>query len=267
MKKVIIWFLVLLSLAALLLRFSGRLAEIFLGFRETSGISILSDPPDATVFLDEKQVGKTPYENKNLEAKNYKVRLEKEKLVWDGKIKLNGGTITVVNRDLSADQSSSAGETLYLEKGKALTIISKPGEADVEIDGKPVGKTPLSVDLASGDHTILVSHPNYLKRSIRLNMPDHYNLIVAVDLALSEADLSNIATPVISQTQEVIVKNTPTGFLRVRDKPNLNGKEIARVKPGDTLILLEEQTAWDRVRLVDNTEGYVSAAYVTKKNP
>src|SRR3990167_864074 len=111
MKKVIIWFLVLLSLAALLLRFSGRLAEIFLGFRETSGISILSDPPDATVFLDEKQVGKTPYENKNLEAKNYKVRLEKEKLVWDGKIKLNGGTITVVNRDLSADQSSSAGET------------------------------------------------------------------------------------------------------------------------------------------------------------
>lgn len=266
MRKVIIWFLVLISLTALLLRFSGRLSEIFLGFKQTSGISISSDPDDATVFLDGKEVGKTPYENKNLEVKKYIVRIEKEKMIWEGKVKLGGGTVTVINRDLSSDSSSSAGETLNLEKGKGLTLVSKPIDSDVEVDGKVLGKTPLTADLVAGEHTILVSHSNYLKRSIRANLPDQYNLTVAVDLALSEADLSNIQTPVISQTQEVIVKNTPTGFLRVRDKPNLQGREIARVKPGDNLILLEEQIAWDRVRLPDNTEGYVSSSYVEKKN-
>lgn len=265
MRKVIIWFLVLISLTALLLRFSGRLSEIFLGFKQTGGISISSDPDDATVFLDGKEVGKTPYENKNLEVKKYIVRIEKEKMIWEGKVKLSGGTVTVINRDLSSDSSSSAGETLNLEKGKGLTLVSKPIDSDVEVDGKVLGKTPLTADLVAGEHTILVSHPNYLKRSIRANLPDQYNLTVAVDLALSEADLSNIQTPVISQTQEVLVKNTPTGFLRVRDKPNLQGREIARVKPGDNLILLEEQIAWDRVRLPDNTEGYVSSSYVEKE--
>lgn len=265
MKKFLIWFLVLLSFAALILRYSGLLAEVFLGFKETSGASITSVPQDATVFLDGKEVGKTPYENKNLPVKNYNIKLQKENMVWEGKTKMIGGTVTVVNRDLAQETSSFAGEVLNLEKGKGLTIVSKPSEAEIEVDGKILGKTPLSYDIAAGEHTILISKANYLKRSIRANLPDNYNLTVAVDLALSEADLTNIETPSISKTEEVVVKNTPTGFLRVRDKPNLTGKEIARVKPGDTLILLEEQTAWDRVRLPDNTEGYVSVSYIEKK--
>ena len=88
-----------------------------------------------------------------------------------------------------------------------------------------------------------------------------------MDLALSEADLTTVAAPVITQTPQVIVKETPTGFLRVRDKASLSGKEIAQVKPGDSLILLEELTGWDRVRLSDGTEGFVSSTYVEKKTP
>lgn len=265
MKKFIIWLLVFVSLGALLLRFSDKWAEILFGVKQTSGISILSQPSDATVFINDKEVGKTPYEDKNLDVKDYTVKIDKEGASWQGKVALTSGTVTVINRDLSLDPTSSAGETLSLNKGKGLTIISNPTGAEVEVDGKAYDKTPTAVAIEPGDHTILVNNANYLKRSIRANLPKGFNLTVSVDLALSEADLTKIQTPVTTQTVELVVKKTPTGFLRVRNKPNLNGGEIAKVKPGDILVLLEELASWNRVRLSDGIEGYVSADYVEKK--
>lgn len=267
MKKTIVWFLVLLSLTALILRFNTKFGEIFLGAKESSGISVISDPVDATVFLDGQEVGPTPFNAKNLEVKTYEIKIQKEKLMWQGKVKLSSGTVTVISRDLSLDLASSAGEMLTLEKGSGLTIISSPTESDVTVDGKSAGKTPLTVNADSGEHTILVSKANYLNRSIRADLPSGFNLTVSADLALSEADLTLVAAPVVAQVTEIVVKKTPTGFLRVRDKPSLNGKELAQVRTGETLVLLEEQGSWDKVRLADGTEGYASAMYMEKKNP
>lgn len=264
MKKVLVWTLILISVIVILLRFSKKGAEVFFGIKETSGISILSQPSEAIVFLDNKEVGKTPYEDKNLLVKEYTVRLEKDQAFWQGKIKLTAGTVTIIERDLAQDSASSAGETMILEKGSGITVISNPGQAEVEIDGKTIGKTPQTFNIPSGDHTIVVTHPNYLNRSIKAVLPDNFNLTVTVDLAVSEADLSTISTPVITQTPQVIVKNTPTGFLRVRDKPSLTGKEVAQVKPADSLILLEESGDWVRVRLSNGVEGYVSSVYIEK---
>lgn len=265
MKKVIIWILVILSLAALLVRFSNPIEEIVFGIRAKSGISVLSTPDGATVSIDEKEVGKTPYDNKDLSVKEILLKIEKDKLHWQGKVSLGAGVVTVVNRDLAKDSSSSAGEVLNLKRGKGMTVISNPSEADVEVDGKSYGKTPVSFEIDSGEHILVLTHANYLKRSIKAILPEGFNLTISTGLAISEADLTLIATPVITQTPEVIVKATPTGFLRVRDKPSTAGKEIAQVKPGDKLILLEEESSWDRVRLSDGTEGYVSSSYVEKK--
>lgn len=264
MKKVIIWILILLSAVALFLRFSNKLAELFLGIKQNAGIAVLSEPSEATVYLDDKEVGKTPYEDKNLESREYLVKLVKDGASWQGKVKPTAGTIAIINRNLSKDQTSSAGEILILQRGKGITVVSNPTEAEVEIDGKTVDKTPLTVNIESGEHIILLSHPNFLRRSIKAILPDNFNLTISVDLSLTEADLTTISTPVISKTAEVSVLQTPTGYLRVRDKPSLSGKEIAKVKPGDKLVLLEEAGEWYRVRLPDNTEGYISSAYAEK---
>ena len=266
MKKILIWILVLLSLAVIAIRFSSKAEEVLFGIKPKSGISILSNPDGATVFLDNREVGKTPYENKDLDVKDYLVKIEKDQAIWQGKLSLIEGTVTVINRDLSKDNSSSGGEILKLKRGKGLTVISNPSGADIEIDGKLYGKTPQTLDVSSGEHVILLTHKNYLNRSIKANLPDGFNLTVVSDLSLSEADLTTISTPVITQTPQVVVKATPTGFLRVRDKASTLGKEVAQVKPGDTLILLEEQGNWDRVRLSDGTEGFVSSTYVEKKS-
>ena len=267
MKKILIWILVLISILSLLIRYSSKMTEVFLGIKQRSGISVISVPEGAIVFLDTKEAGQTPFEDKNLETREYLVKLEKEGASWQGRVKLNPGTVTIINRDLAPDEASSSGEVLSLSKGRGITIVSNPSDAEVEIDGKIYGKTPISISLLSGEHTVVISHPSYLKRSIRVNLPEGFNLTVSVDLALSEADLTTILAPVITQTEEVLVLQTPTGFLRVRDKPSLSGKEIAQVKPGDILVLLEESGSWDRVRLPDGTEGFVSSTYVEKKAP
>lgn len=272
MKKIIVWFLIIISLSALLLRFSDKITEIVLGVKKTSGISILSEPSGATVYLNGMQVGQTPWGGKDLDIGDYLIKIEKGQASWQGRAKLTGGTVTVVTRDIATDSASSAGEVLTLDKGKGLTIISNPSDSLVEIDGQPYGKTPVTVDIKSGEHAILVNHQGYLPRSFSADLPDNFNLTVSVDLASTEADLAAAAlpslspVPVIAQTPTVSVKQTPTGFLRVRDKPNLNGKEIDQVKPGESLILLEELGSWDRIRLSDGREGFVSSAYVEKKS-
>ncbi len=265
MKKIITWILLVASIAVLIIRFSTKAEEIILGIKPKTGISVLSTPEGATVTLDNKEVGKTPYENKDLEVKEVLLKIEKDQAIWQGKINLVAGVIAVIDRDMSKDQASQAGEVLTLKRGKGLTIVSNPTGADIEVDSKLLGKTPTTIDMEPGEYIVVLSHSNHLKRSIKANLPVSYNLTIVSDLAIAEADLTTISTPVITQTPEVLVKNTPTGFLRVRDKASTAGKEVAQVKPGDTLILLEELGTWDRVRLSNGIEGFVSSAYVEKK--
>lgn len=267
MKKTILFILVVLSIVVLLTRYSGKFSEILFNIKPKSGISVLSLPSEAKVSLDGTEVGSTPYENQTLEPKEYLVKIEKDGVSWEGKVKLGAETLTVINRELSTDGAFGAGEILSLEKGKGLTIVANPSDSQIEIDGKSYGSSPASLDIPPGDHTISLSHGNYQKRNIMAKVPDNFNLKIVADLSLSEADLTTISTPPIKTTAQVKVLDTPTGFLRVRDKPSVSGKEVGRVKPGDTLVLLEEISGWDRVRLTDNTEGYVSSSYVEKQNP
>ena len=150
-----------------------------------------------------------------------------------------------------------------LEKGEGVSVISSPVGAILEIDGIYVGLTPLTTNVGEGEHTFVLKKNNFLSESInKVSVPEGYHLTISVDLAITEADLNNITLPVINATAKVKVRSTPTGFLRVRDKPSLSGKEIRRVAPGDELLLLEEQDDWDKVRLSNGEEGYVSALYV-----
>lgn len=264
MKKTIIIFLVFLSILALLLRFGSQAVATILTNKEQAGIKVLSLPSEATVFINDEEVGKTPYESTDLSVGEYNVKVQADKAVWQGSIRLIGGTLTVINRELSPDNTAVAGEVLMLEKGRGVTIISYPGDAEVEIDGKAYSKTPVTVEIEPGDHLFGISKVGYLKRSIRAYAPEQYNLTINTDLALSEADLSAIVTAPITETQKVRVIDTPTKFLRVRDKPSTTGKEITKVFPGDELVLLEELAGWDRIRTPAGTEGYVSKSYVEK---
>ncbi len=121
-------------------------------------------------------------------------------------------------------------------------------------------------ELVEGEHQFIISKENYLKRSIRSKVINSLRLNLSVDLAISEPDLTKIPIAPTFETAEVTIKNTPTGFLRVRETAGSKAKEIGQVKPKETYILLEELNGWSRIRLKDSKEGWVSSAYVEKKN-
>jgi uncharacterized protein YgiM (DUF1202 family) len=61
----------------------------------------------------------------------------------------------------------------------------------------------------------------------------------------------------------VVVGDTPTGFLRVRETPN--GKEIAKVNVGDKLPFLDENSGWYKVTLESGDTGWISKEYSSKE--
>lgn len=266
MKKVLVFLAVFVSLVVIAVRILTIPISKYLGVEQKAGIRVLSEPQPAQVFIDGENLGKTPFENQDLMAKEYLIKVQSGDALWEGRVNLQSGILTVINRELSNQVTSSAGEILSLNPGKGAIVISRPNSADIEVDGKYVGKTPMPLGVETGEHTFNISHPNYLNRSIRAYVPPDYNLNISVDLAISEADLAQVNTPPLISTQEVVVQDTPTGFLRVRDKASLNGQEIARVLPGDKLVLLEDQGLWFRVRLSDGKEGFISSSYAKKSN-
>lgn len=266
MKKSLFLSLVFFCLLILAARFSYTPLTEALGAASKAGIKITS-LPQATVFIDGQEVGKTPYEDQDSKAEEYLIKLQAGEATWQDRVKLTAGTLTVVNREITPNVASSSGEVLTLHPGKGVVITSTPSEAEVEVDGKSMGKTPLSItDLPFGEHTFLLSQENYLKRSIRATLPENLSLYIDVNLALSEVNLGAQTPPVIVPSITLVVKATPLGFLRVRDKPSLLGAEVGKISTGETLTQLEELSGWVRVRLGNGAEGYVSTQYI-KKSP
>ena len=265
MKKVVLWTLFLISILFLSLRLSSIPVK-YLNPVQKSGIKVLSVPEGAAVIIDGVPVGETPFEDSTLEAEELTLNLSSGDAGWSGRVVLNKGTVTIVNRELSMDQASSSGEILTLKEGNGANVISSPQDADVEVDGKFTGKTPIRLNIQSGEHLFVLTKKGFLKRSIKAVVPPGYSLGIKVDLAISEIDLSNLIAAPVTTTPKVKVLSTPTGFLRVRDKPSLSGLEVGRISPGDELILLEESTAWFKIRLPDGKEGFVSRQYAQKIN-
>jgi hypothetical protein len=282
MRKILIFFLVVLAITILFFRFFYKPLLNYFGVRERAGVKIESNQK-AKVLIDGSSVGNTPYQDENLKEGEILVKVisdngEKEaspssakNFSWEGKVKLTAGTLTVVNRELGDSWQTSSGEVITLEKGEGATIVTTPNSASITIDGADVGKSPLSIPkLAPGEHQFILSRENYLKRSIRATVVAGYNLTLIVDLSVAENELTNplpVATPVPT-TQTAVVNNTPNGFLRVREKASTSSLEVGRLNNGETVNITEEVSGgWIKVLLKTGKEGYISSTYLKKTNP
>lgn len=268
MRKVILTALFFLGLLFLFFQYAYQPLIDVLGLRPRAGLWVESTTP-AEIFLDGKSLGQTPLKSTDLREGEYTLQLKdaSSSASWQGQIKLNGGTLTVVNRQLSPDTNKASGEVITLDKGNGVQVTSVPGGAKVLVDGDDKGTTPLYINnLSAGDHQFILSYDNYLKRNIKAVVTDGYGLNLAVDLAQADIETTPPPAPTVTVAPKVKVLQTPTGFLRVRDQASTAGNEVARVAPGDELILEEETNSdWDKVKTADGKEGYVSSQYVQKE--
>jgi len=251
--------------------------------------------PTVSVFLDNKHIGRTPLKEK-ITAGEYTIRLVAESTTgefapWQAKISVGPNLLTYVNAVLSESELSSAVDVLWLEKSVAgkpeLSIITNPDGASVVLDDVTKGITPLTVsDLAVGDHNLTVTSPGFLTRTMKVKLTAGYKLISSMKLALSAggvpaaeatpaAATSTTPTPSLKpgstatssatpQKPYVVIKDTPTGFLRVRMEPSTAATEAGRVNPGEKYHLFNQQTGWYQISHDGTNKGWISAQYADK---
>jgi len=277
-KKVVIFlFLALVIFGAVFV--GGRL--IFKRQKEgIAGLKITS-VPQATIFLDSRHLGRTPYEDK-LPVGEYILKLVPETAAttaasWQGKVKLSSGVLTYVNRELGPTDLVSTGEILSLEKieGKTteIAVLSSPEGAIVKLDDEQKGATPLSLrNIPPGDHEILISSPGFLSRKVQVRTTTGFKLTADFSLAISGEDVvatqGGTVTPAPGKEEVsrpyVQIKETPTGWLRIRIEPSTSATEAAKVKPGEKYPFLEEKSGWYKIQYEEGKEGWISGKYAEK---
>ena len=225
----------------------------------------VTSTPEASVFLDGKHIGKTPFFTDQLNAKEYTLKITVSEASYTEKIILTPGALTAVNRELSANFLGQSGETLSLNKqGKGVFVSSYPDKAEVSLDGKIAGETPLIIgDVKEGDHQIAVNKTGYIQREFAIKSSDKYQLLANVTLASEFAKGKGTKLNVEPETKSVEILKTPLGFVRVRKEPSLVALEITTIESGKQAELLQEADDWYLIK-IEGKLGWISAQYAKK---
>lgn len=258
---------------------------IFSRTNTAKGALQITSVPQSTVYINGKFIGKTPFCKCDpadmLAVGEYTIKLipiEGNFDSYEEKITINPSVLTVVDRSF-AESGKASGSIITLEKSQnvessQLSVASFPFNADVSIDGNSAGITPVLLqNVSESDHEVLISKEGYASKTLRIHAVKGYTLRAVVTLgvdllATPAAALLLSPTPSSSPSAapaQVVILDTPTGFLRVRDTPSLGGTEIAQVHPGEVYPLVTDQSGWYQITLKDNKQGWVNAQYAKKQ--
>lgn len=271
-RKIISTILALIGLGIV-----GYVTLSFLGFynEQDAGVLIESDPT-SKVYINNKEVGQTPYES-NIKPGEVSIKIEPPQTDgvvlddYETKVNLVPGVRTIIKRTFKANDEDSSGITVSFEKlggeDSYVTVVSIPDNAQVVIDSKVYGYTPLRVKIPAGDHKLLISSDGYLEKTLPIKVYKGYKLTASVKLAGQAGGEDIVKKPEELKTLgfSVKIKDNDVGFLRVRSGASTGFPEIAQVKPGEIYEVIEdgEKGKWYKIRIGEN-EGWVASEFVTK---
>lgn len=251
--------------------------------RPEKGALQVTSSPASEVYLNDKHIGKTPIclcQGDNMvDVGEYTIKLVPTSGNFEpfqNKISVTKKILTVVDRSFALTALAQASIITLKEiedkKQAQISVVSFPTGADVYLDSNLVGKSPITLkNVTESDHEIKVTKAGYKEKSIRIRALLGYRLDSIVYLGVDPSvvgEEEKPATPsaVLNTGQKVIIEETPTGFLRVRERPSTSSSEVGRVNPGDEFDLLDEENGWYKIKLPDGEEGWVSGQYARKQD-
>jgi hypothetical protein len=276
MKKI---FYILAPFILVVLIFTAVL--FYLSQNKGKGALQVTSAPVAKVYLNGKLLGQTPLcqcELKDmLTIGDYSLKLVPIQVgfePFEEKITINPKVLTVVDRSF-ATQGLGSGSVINLSplsdpKDAQISIVSFPDSAQVFLDDNLEGQSPIILkNVTESDHELKLSKDGYKDKIVRIKTTPGYKLDAFIFLGINP-DVAAITASTASASAslpiaKVIILQTPTGFLRVRDQASLNGSEVGQVKPGETYALLSEQPDWFQIKLANGKSGWISSQYSQKQ--
>jgi hypothetical protein len=235
--------------------------------------------PPSQVFVNGKFVGKTPLclceANQLLDTGEYSVKLvplQASLKPYEQKISIYQGVLTVVDRTFEGKISGSSGSVITLspidDKEKSeLLIVSFPSNAEVILNSNPVGRTPLLLkEITVSDQEIKILKDGYREKVVKIRSIEGKRLEVTAYLGirpdLAQEKVSPTSAP---SAGRVVILDTPTGYLRVRQEDSVEAAQIATLNTGEEVELIQEKSEWFQIKLSDGRLGWVSSTYARKK--
>ena len=135
-------------------------------------ISIQSNPSGAAVYVDNAFAGITPTTYGTLSGSHTVTIKQAGYEDFSTTVNVPGGGVVNVSANLRA-----------IARNGRLNLSSTPSGAQVVIDGRPVGTTPMVIDLPEGSHNVEFRRSGYAPASttvnVRANRTVSYNAILA----------------------------------------------------------------------------------------
>lgn len=213
----------------------------FIGSAPKQGVLKVNSVPSASIFLDNKHIGRTPFEDK-VAAGDYTIKIvpdaSSESLAsWQGKITVSPSALTYVNRDLSESELSSAGEILWLEKISSnkseLSLTTIPDGATILVDDENKGITPVAISsVTPADHTIAITSSGFAPRSVKIKTPAGYKLNALIQLAL----FTGTANAPTASASAVLANPTPAVAGATTGTSSMKGDITIQVLNGGGVI-------------------------------
>ncbi len=165
--------------------------------KKPAGLEISTSAP-ATVYLSDKELGKTPLKNQNIAPGTYTLRLIPDDTTltpYEATVELESSASTVLSRTFGETVLDSFGYSLNLVPDKTglstISVVSDPDTSSLTIDGVPSGFTPLSKrEVNPGNHEIIVGTPGFAEQKIPIVATTGFNLVVSVKLKSEPVSLT-----------------------------------------------------------------------------
>lgn len=258
--------------------------------KDNSGdtVKIISEPSGATVYIDKSEVGKTPFSSTNISAGNYTVTIsfpnyeaQTSPIVVQKGYTLNGNVklfpyplpespkllqdsqtlydLSIDNQAAYADTEQWAKAVIYWNTTRGVNIDGLAGLKDKVFDffldfkGNVFDREG---NLAKSAEEI--AKMGELKKGGYLGRTSD-----GAGLTKEAKEAFSLLSGTVVGGKTATVKQTPFGWLRVRDAAGLNGVEIAKINTGNKYSVLEEKTGWVKIKVSEAVIGWVSSEYVT----
>lgn len=176
----------------------GENKKIKLDLKQAFGELVVNSKPEgAKVFIDEKEVGETPYKNSQTLSKVYKIRLENR-------------FYSNVTRSVEVKDAQKTEIDLVMDMNVGILNVSAES-SDIYVNGKNSGNGNVKLNLSAGNYTIVAKKQYYkdAQEQIYLSVGEEKSVKLNPEPILGS--LSVISKPFNSKGANIYIDGQNTG--------------------------------------------------------